>query len=244
MWLIDRVKVLWTGAGAQQPGPDVGAKRATADFNGDGKADILWQNDNGTPAVWLMDGGGRACDGSGAGRFRGPSWRRRCREISTATAMPTEPRAERRRNTGGLADGWRERSRDGTCAAQPGCPRRTSKEAIDSERRRDGRYPVAERQQAAPAVWTMHGVDVFQIGGRRSTIRVRPGTSSDDLRAKPTNGRADLDVRPPAFRSGRWPPRQFHLTTRPRLDCPLRIRRTHARSRDPRLYANHTRGLV
>ncbi len=26
------------------------------DFNGDGKADILWQNDDGTPAVWLMDG--------------------------------------------------------------------------------------------------------------------------------------------------------------------------------------------
>ena len=26
------------------------------DFNGDGKADILWQNDNGTPAVWLMNG--------------------------------------------------------------------------------------------------------------------------------------------------------------------------------------------
>ena len=27
-----------------------------ADANGDGKADIFWQNDNGTPAVWLMDG--------------------------------------------------------------------------------------------------------------------------------------------------------------------------------------------
>ena len=27
-----------------------------ADFNGDGKADIVWQNDNGTPAVWLMNG--------------------------------------------------------------------------------------------------------------------------------------------------------------------------------------------
>ena len=24
--------------------------------NGDGNADIVWQNDNGTPAVWLMDG--------------------------------------------------------------------------------------------------------------------------------------------------------------------------------------------
>ena len=28
---------------------------AAADFNGDGKSDILWQNANGTPAIWLMD---------------------------------------------------------------------------------------------------------------------------------------------------------------------------------------------
>ncbi len=31
------------------------AKTAT-DFNGDGKSDILWQNDDGTAAVWLMNG--------------------------------------------------------------------------------------------------------------------------------------------------------------------------------------------
>ena len=30
--------------------------RPAADANGDGKADIFWQNDNGTAAVWLMDG--------------------------------------------------------------------------------------------------------------------------------------------------------------------------------------------
>jgi hypothetical protein len=28
----------------------------TSDFNGDGKADILWQNTNGTPAIWEMNG--------------------------------------------------------------------------------------------------------------------------------------------------------------------------------------------
>jgi hypothetical protein len=26
------------------------------DYNGDGKADILWQNNDGTAAVWLMNG--------------------------------------------------------------------------------------------------------------------------------------------------------------------------------------------
>jgi hypothetical protein len=27
----------------------------TGDFNGDNKSDILWQNSDGTPAIWLMD---------------------------------------------------------------------------------------------------------------------------------------------------------------------------------------------
>ena len=33
-----------------------GMPQTTADFNGDGKADILWQNDNGMPAIWTMNG--------------------------------------------------------------------------------------------------------------------------------------------------------------------------------------------
>jgi serralysin len=44
-------------------GGDVGANpgstwhvQAAGDFNGDGKADILWQNADGTPAIWLMNG--------------------------------------------------------------------------------------------------------------------------------------------------------------------------------------------
>jgi hypothetical protein len=28
----------------------------TGDFNGDGKSDIIWQGDDGTAAMWLMDG--------------------------------------------------------------------------------------------------------------------------------------------------------------------------------------------
>jgi hypothetical protein len=28
----------------------------TGDYNDDNKSDILWQHDNGTPAIWTMDG--------------------------------------------------------------------------------------------------------------------------------------------------------------------------------------------
>jgi hypothetical protein len=30
--------------------------KAAADFNGDGKSDILLQNDSGLPVIWTMDG--------------------------------------------------------------------------------------------------------------------------------------------------------------------------------------------
>ena len=30
--------------------------KATGDFNGDSKSDILWQGQDGTPAIWTMDG--------------------------------------------------------------------------------------------------------------------------------------------------------------------------------------------
>ena len=48
--------------------------RGVADFNGDGKSDILWQGSNGTPAIWLMDGSNVTSFGA-AGSFNpGTDW--------------------------------------------------------------------------------------------------------------------------------------------------------------------------
>ena len=42
------------------------------DFNGDGNADILWQNDNGMPAIWFMNG--TSLVGGDVLPNPGPSW--------------------------------------------------------------------------------------------------------------------------------------------------------------------------
>ena len=45
----------------------------SGDFNGDGKADILWQNADGTPAVWLMNGT-TILSGANVGFNPGAAW--------------------------------------------------------------------------------------------------------------------------------------------------------------------------
>jgi serralysin len=43
------------------------------DFNGDGKSDILWQNDSGQAAIWLMNGT-TVTQTSWIGPNPGPTW--------------------------------------------------------------------------------------------------------------------------------------------------------------------------
>jgi hypothetical protein len=45
---------------------------ATGDFNRDGKADILWQNDDGLPVIWEMNG--RTIVAAGGLPNQGPGW--------------------------------------------------------------------------------------------------------------------------------------------------------------------------
>ena len=59
--------------GPFNPGPSWQIKEH-GDFNGDAKSDILWQNSDGTPAIWLMDGTSVLTNGP-AGPFNpGASW--------------------------------------------------------------------------------------------------------------------------------------------------------------------------
>jgi hypothetical protein len=70
---MDGTNVTFVGAvGPFNPGPSWQIK-GTGDFNGDGKSDIIWQGQDGTPAIWLMDG--TTVTGVGAAGFNpGASW--------------------------------------------------------------------------------------------------------------------------------------------------------------------------
>ena len=71
---MDGTNSTFVGAvGPFNPGPTWHIK-ATGDFNGDSKADILWQSDDGTPAIWFMSGM-TFLGGAAAGSFNpGPDW--------------------------------------------------------------------------------------------------------------------------------------------------------------------------
>jgi hypothetical protein len=75
MWLMNgTTSTTFVGAiGPFNPGPSWHIK-ANGDFNGDETSDILWQADDGTPAIWLMNGS-NLLSNSAAGPFNpGPSW--------------------------------------------------------------------------------------------------------------------------------------------------------------------------
>ena len=75
-WLMDAAGTTPIGAPliGTNPGPTWHVK-GTGDFNGDGHADILWQNDNGSVATWLMDAAGTTpIGGPVIGTNPGPAW--------------------------------------------------------------------------------------------------------------------------------------------------------------------------
>lgn len=72
MWLMDGARIAFGSAVIANPG-GYWSIAAAADFNGDGKADILWRGGGGELAMWLMDGT-RIAFGSSAFASPGPGF--------------------------------------------------------------------------------------------------------------------------------------------------------------------------
>jgi hypothetical protein len=75
IWLMNGAQSTWVGAvGPFASGALAGWHiKDTGDFNGDNKSDILWQDDNGQAAIWLMDGTSVTSFGA-VGSNPGASW--------------------------------------------------------------------------------------------------------------------------------------------------------------------------
>ena len=141
---------IWATIFDPRTSPTVNFPSPFCDFDGDGRSDVLWQNSDGTPAIWLMDGTNALSSrcrrpvqsGADAGRSRAPA-------TSTATASPT--------SCGRTSDGtpaiW---LMDGTNAVwlgarrpvQSGRLRWHDQAARRLQRRRQVRHPVAGQTTA------------------------------------------------------------------------------------------------
>jgi hypothetical protein len=69
---MDGIKLIGGGNVGSNPGA-AWQIHGAGDFNGDDKADIQWQNTDGTPAVWLMDGL-HVVGGANPGANPGTAW--------------------------------------------------------------------------------------------------------------------------------------------------------------------------
>ena len=171
----------------------------THDFNGDGKSDILWQNDNGLPAIWTMDGTTIT-----AGAFLsdpGPTW-----HVAAAADFNGDGKSDILwQNDSGLPAIW---TMDGTTITGGAFlydlgP--TWHVAAAADFNGDGKSDILwQNDNGLPAIWTMDGTTItggvlsFPILGPRGMSLRRPISTAT---ASPTFfGRTTAACR----RSGPW----------------------------------------
>ncbi|MEY9131932.1 uncharacterized protein YbdZ (MbtH family) [Bradyrhizobium diazoefficiens] len=127
----------------------------THNFNGDGKADILWQNDSGLPAIWTMDG--TNLTSSAALPNVGPTW-----HVAAAADFNGDGKSDILwQNDSGLPAIW---TMDGTnltsSAALPNVGP-TWHVAAAADFNGDGKADILwQNDSGLPAIWTMDGTNL------------------------------------------------------------------------------------
>jgi FG-GAP-like repeat/RTX calcium-binding nonapeptide repeat (4 copies) len=157
------------------------------DFNGDGKADILWQNDNGTPTVWLMDGQNLAVSGPLLAN-PGPAWHEKA-----AADFNGDGKADILwQNDNGTPTVWLmdglNLAVSGPLLGNPG-PAWHEKAAADFNG--DGKADILwQNDNGTPTVWLMDGLNVAASG----PMLANPGPAWHEKAAADFNGDGKADI--------------------------------------------------
>jgi hypothetical protein len=182
------------------PGPSWHIKD-TGDFNGDGRSDILWQGDDGTPAIWLMNGMASTSTGP-AGPFNpGPSW-----QIKGAADFNFDGRDDILwQGSDGTPAIWLMNglSALATGAVGPFNPGPSWQIKGTGDFNGDGRFDILwQGSDGTPAIWLMNGMS-FLTGGAAGPFNPGPswqikGTGDfnndgmSDILWQNTNGQAAI----------------------------------------------------
>jgi subtilisin-like proprotein convertase family protein len=144
------------------PGPSWHVKE-NGDFDGDGRSDILWQGDDGTPAIWLMNGFTATSIGA-AGPFNpGPGW-----QIKATGDFNFDTKADILwQSSDGTPSIW---LMDGLNALSIGAvgpfnPGPTWQIKGTGDFNNDGRSDILwQNSDGTPAIWLMNGMNFISAG--------------------------------------------------------------------------------
>ena len=174
-----------SSADLPNPGPSWHVAEA-ADFNGDGKSDILWQHADGTPAIWIMDG--THITSSADLPNPGPSW-----HVAEAADFNGDGKSDILwQHADGTPAIWTMDGTHITSSADLPNPGPSWHAAETADVNGDGKSDILwQHGDGTPVIWTMDGTNITSrrvpaqswqrlalgIGTRHRPHRFRPGTT-------------------------------------------------------------------
>jgi FG-GAP-like repeat len=154
------------------------------DFNGDSFSDLPWQNDNGQPAIWTMNG--PHITGSVALPNPGPTW-----HIAEAADFNGDSKSDILwQNDNGLPSIWTMNGTNVTNAAVLPNPGPTWHIAAAGDFNGDGDADILWRHDSGlPSIWTMNGTSVTN-----AAVLSNPGPTWHIAAAGDFNGDGKADI--------------------------------------------------
>jgi VCBS repeat-containing protein len=158
-----------------------------SDFDGDGHSDILWQNADGTPAVWLTNGTS-LISGSNVGFNPGSDWH----EIGAGDFNGDGKADILWQNTDGTVAEWFMNGTSLISGASVGFNPGSSWHAIGTgDFNGDGKSDILwQNQDGTPAVWLMNGLNILS----GANVAFNPGPSWHVIGAGDFDGDGKSDI--------------------------------------------------